>query len=86
MLTGRGFLRRNVGRSCSKLDSPCAASFASLSAISFPEIPSWPGVQTNLTLHLFFSFQSFQPMLPSVIPVCLLPFLYPLTFIPLNLA
>ena len=52
MLTGRDFLWRKVGRSCSGLDLPCATSFASLSAISFPEMPLWPGVQTNVTLHL----------------------------------
>ena len=86
MLMGRGFLQRKVGRLCGGLDSPCAASFASSSAISLHEMPSWPGLQMNVTLHLCFSFQSFYPVLLSVSFVQPLPFLYPLTCIPLSLA
>ena len=81
MLTGSGFLHRKEGSLFGRFDLLCAANFASSSAISFPEMPLWPGLHTNMTLHLCFSLKSFQSMLLSVSLTCPLPFLYHLMYV-----
>jgi len=74
-LTGRGFRRRNAGRSFGSLEIPDAADFAASSARSFPSMSSWPGVHISVTSHFTLSLHSFHPMFPSVSRVLPVPFL-----------